>query len=128
MGAEVKKGGWYDPKINRYTLKEFGRPDEGASFKDVNSLPYGEAEELQARYAELVKDEDPDSPSPEVMVGVLQMVIELLVEWNISHPKTGEPMERPTKPEHFAELPMEVITSMFQEALSADAGEVPKEN
>ena len=109
-----KTGAWYVAKTNKVTMKEFGREDLYAIFKDPASLPYGAAKDIQAKF----KNVDTDSEG--ATDDILNFVIDLIVEWNITDPTTGEKMEKPKKAEDLLNLPQDVLMALFSGATATD--------
>lgn len=109
--------GWYTQKVKKVTFEEFGAPNLYVVFKDMNSLPYGQARAMQKRYENL----DKDNPSQEAAEDILSEVIPLIIEWNVTHPETGEALPRPTNIDGFEVLPMEVLMHILQGGLGGEA-------
>ena len=109
----MSKGkGWYSPKVVTVDFTEIGRDDLYVKFLDPNSMAYGKTKELQEKYSTLNLDpENPDPAATDVMLGIL---IDLIVDWKMTNPDTDEPLERPTTPEEFRVLPMEILVKLFE--------------
>ena len=118
------RGGWYLPKMKRLTLEKWGQPDMFFEAVDVNSMLYGEMEELLSMRAKAAED---DTQAP-LFVGIL--INRLLAgDWNLTDPATGEALPTPrTDPEVYKRLPTEVLMDMISQAMGAgEEGAVPPE-
>lgn len=117
---------WYKPKTIKVDLEPFGRSDLYVTFKDPMSLPYGKARDLQKKFAGVKVDDD---ASPEMVDEILNMLISLMDEWNITDPETDESLDKPKQPEDFERLPTDVLRHIMEgstQTLREEA--VPLEN
>lgn len=77
--------GWYKPKVIEVSFEGIGYPQFWAKLMRADSYLYGTSKE----YEEI----DEDAPR-EVWEGILA---EKITDWNLTDPKTGEPLELPSK-------------------------------
>lgn len=116
--------GWYKSKTKKVDLEKFGAPELYVAFQDVSSLPYGDARALQKRISSL----DAENPDEGQATQVLSEIIGLILEWNITDPQTGEAIPKPTKPEDFDVLPMEVLMYLLEQSFGGEESPLAKEN
>jgi hypothetical protein len=118
--------GWYTAKTKKITMERWGRDDLYAAFIDPNSLPYGRTKHIREQFADL--QSAGDQLSEQQVERLLDMLVELLAEWNMEHPETGEEMPKPENGEGFGALPQEILLAMVSEALGGGEEAVPLEN
>jgi hypothetical protein len=109
--------GWYKVKTKKVTLEAFGGKDLYVVFRDVTSLPYGEARAMQKKFESL----DQENPDVEMAQGILQDIIPLIVEWKMTHPQTGEDYPRPKTVNDFDDLPTDVMMHLLQQGLAVES-------
>jgi len=107
---------WYQAKTKRIDLEKFGAKGLYVVFSDMSSLPYGEARAIQKKFDSL----DKDNPTQDQAEEVLKEVIPLIIEWNVTDPKTGEALKQPEKVEDFDALPMEVLMHILNGGFSSE--------
>src|SRR3989304_7089939 len=109
-------GGWYKEKTTRATLESFGQPDLWYDALDANSLLVEELDEIGVMQE---KAQDPG-----MMDELQRLVLRLFPgEWNITDPKTGEPLAPPKdSATGWRRLPLEILYYMMERPMKR-AGE-----
>ena len=103
--------GWYKEKTIRLTLESFGQPDLWYDALDANSLLVEELDEIGVMQE---KAQDPG-----MMDELQRLVLRLFPgEWNITDPKTGEPLAPPKdSTTGWRRLPLEVLYYMMESTM-----------
>lgn len=109
---------WYKQKTIEGDFEAEGYPDFKFTAVDVNSLLYGELEDLMALRNKATASDEASSDL------IKELLHRLVIDWNLTDPETDEPLAPPAKDETtFRRLPMSFINHMITKIL----GEVEKE-
>lgn len=100
---------WYKSRYNRITLVEYDREDLWIDVLDPSSLLYGEQEDFAKKFSEVGEDFEGQSAA------VRGLVSRLVLDWNLTHPKTDEPLPIPSEdPDSVKALPMDLVNKIIR--------------
>lgn len=96
--------GWkefYTQQTRKFVFDELGCPDFWVRMKVMAAYPYGKSIEDGALIDELAEQLEGEKVSLSLVAKQAdisdQMMVSLLVEWNLTDPETDEPLPLPTK-------------------------------
>jgi len=109
------KGGWLrelqKSKARRITLDDAGCPNFWVLLIDPSTQPYGWLVKMGKGRRTTDLTEMPPEEIEEVFKDQKKMLIDLIVDWNITHPETGEPLPIPRESNDSIDLlPIQFIT------------------